>query len=274
MNLSWTAIDIWRKFPHHSPGVPYSSFVMLVCSVAVMVNRWIPRVYLFGLVLTLLAASDTGHIIYQQFVSWWFMGRELYINELMVKKFSMLGSMVMVLVNDPFFKQTIDSTTKALHGLIAKDEPRHHISRRTSVILLIVRLLISSLFLFVGYGEITRQLRSGSSVSHGGHGHAHGHQRPDGDGHNQMWLKVLQFSLCLPFVVGWKTYTAGIGLAMCLITEALVYWRWWDSNLGLGYSYHAHDHFTVNVGVAGGLILLSSFGAGKFSVDAMLKKTE
>jgi|EP01047_Picozoa_sp_COSAG01_P047265 uncharacterized membrane protein YphA (DoxX/SURF4 family) len=37
---------------------------------------------------------------------------------------------------------------------------------------------------------------------------------------------------------------------------------------------HAREHFVVNVSVAGGLILLRNFGAGRFSVDAMLKKTE
>ena len=30
-------------------------------------------------------------------------------------------------------------------------------------------------------------------------------------------------------------------------------------------------HFATNLGVAGGLLLLASFGAGRFTVDAMLK---
>ena len=31
-------------------------------------------------------------------------------------------------------------------------------------------------------------------------------------------------------------------------------------------------HFATNLGVAGGLLLLASFGAGRFTVDALLNK--
>lgn len=38
------------------------------------------------------------------------------------------------------------------------------------------------------------------------------------------------------------------------------------------YQLHVRSHFFTNVGVAGGLLLLHTFGAGKYSVDALLKK--
>lgn len=34
---------------------------------------------------------------------------------------------------------------------------------------------------------------------------------------------------------------------------------------------HVRSHFFTNVGVAGGLLLLQSFGPGRYSVDAVLK---
>lgn len=37
---------------------------------------------------------------------------------------------------------------------------------------------------------------------------------------------------------------------------------------------HSREHFFVNMATAGGLLLLQTFGAGKYSVDAMLKKNE
>jgi alanyl-tRNA synthetase len=40
------------------------------------------------------------------------------------------------------------------------------------------------------------------------------------------------------------------------------------------YAIHARDHFTVNVGVGGGLLLLQSIGGGKYSVDELLKKKD
>lgn len=264
--LAWTNVDLWNRYPRHFT-TPWQSFAMLPCAVLVLISYRIPKVYLFGLSLCILAFLDAWHIIWQQIVAWWWYNRDLYINELMVKKFSMLGAIVMVVVTNPFFKQTIDTTTKALQGLLAKDEPKHNINRRTSAVLLVVRVLISSLFLFVGYGEIKRQWM----MDHNDHGHRHGHI---GDGHNQMWLKVLQFAWSVPFIIGFKTTIASFALAACCITEALVYWQFWNSVSGSGYRYHAYDHFTVNMGVAGGLFLLHTFGPGKFSVDAMMKKRD
>lgn len=38
------------------------------------------------------------------------------------------------------------------------------------------------------------------------------------------------------------------------------------------FQLHVRSHFFTNVGVAGGLLLLQTFGAGKYSVDGILKK--
>jgi uncharacterized membrane protein YphA (DoxX/SURF4 family) len=70
-----------------------------------------------------------------------------------------------------------------------------------------------------------------------------------------------------------RAYAAS-AIALCLVLEALIYWNFWSTLLGVGYSIHARDHFCVNVGVAGGLLLLQSFGGGAYSVDELLKKKE
>eukprot|EP01052_Picozoa_sp_SAG31_P033692 SAG31_NODE_3842_length_3824_cov_1.823356_3_plen_56_part_00 len=44
--------------------------------------------------------------------------------------------------------------------------------------------------------------------------------------------------------------------------------------VGPFYKMHAREHFVVNVSVAGGLVLLRSFGAGKYSVDELMKKRD
>lgn len=51
-----------------------------------------------------------------------------------------------------------------------------------------------------------------------------------------------------------------------------MYWSWWISSLGVGYMIHSRQHFAVNIAVAGGLLLLQSFGAGKYSVDEYIEK--
>ena len=38
------------------------------------------------------------------------------------------------------------------------------------------------------------------------------------------------------------------------------------------YQQHVRSHFFTNVGVAGGLLLLQAFGAGKYTVDALMNK--
>jgi hypothetical protein len=75
----------------------------------------------------------------------------------MVKKFSTLGCVMLILAKDPYFNKRVTSGAKALVGLITSEDSKG-ISQRASFVLLTARLLISSLFLYVGYGEITRQV--------------------------------------------------------------------------------------------------------------------
>mmetsp|Transcript_45705 Transcript_45705/g.112018 ORF Transcript_45705/g.112018 Transcript_45705/m.112018 type:complete len:328 (-) Transcript_45705:97-1080(-) len=272
VNLAYTYITYWRYY--NVQGIPWASFVMLPCALLVAANV---KVHVFATVVMLLAMRDAGAISYHQFYEWWYRGQQLYVNELMVKKFSMAGAVLMVLVHDPFFKTKLDNTRRALEGLITADQPTIKITTRVSIALLVVRLLISSLFLFVGYGEVQRQRRWASGVVHGHGAHQHVHKRPAGDGHDQMWLKVIQALLSLPFAVGFKTRWTARALATALVTEALIYWRWWSTLLSIWYGIHARDHFCVNIGVAGGLVLLQAYGGGggKFSVDnLMTKKTQ
>lgn len=41
---------------------------------------------------------------------------------------------------------------------------------------------------------------------------------------------------------------------------------------GRHYQAHVRSHFVTNMGVAGGLVLLQSMGAGGFTVDRLLQK--
>jgi hypothetical protein len=44
--------------------------------------------------------------------------------------------------------------------------------------------------------------------------------------------------------------------------------------LNIGYKIHAREHFTVNMGVAGALLMFAYIGAGKYTADNYLKKHE
>jgi uncharacterized membrane protein YphA (DoxX/SURF4 family) len=63
-------------------------------------------------------------------------------------------------------------------------------------------------------------------------------------------------------------------LGTSLLAEAIMQWQFWNTELGPRYEMHARDHFCVNVGVSGGMFLLSSLGAGQYSMDEWLKKND
>jgi len=53
--------------------------------------------------------------------------------------------------------------------------------------------------------------------------------------------------------------------------EALSVWQFWRIDR-LDFRLHAREHFTVNIAVAGGLLLLQELGGGRYTVDELLKK--
>ena len=61
-------------------------------------------------------------------------------------------------------------------------------------------------------------------------------------------------------------------VAVTLGLEAVSCWQFWVQS-DLGRRLHEREHFTVNVAVAGGLLLVQQVGGGKYAVDALLKKS-
>ena len=69
-------------------------------------------------------------------------------------------------------------------------------------------------------------------------------------------------------------------LAASLTLEALYAWSWWripgevDSFAHHRRAIHYREHFVTNMATAGGLLLLQQIGAGKYTVDELLKKKD
>ena len=252
-------------------GFPILTLGLVVPAVLLVANQWM---HVTGWVLLADVAKDCTSLLWGVFLTWWYRGT-FYLNELMVKKLSMLGVTLLVI----YQHYSSIGSKNPLAGLIGPDASKTPTSKE-SVALLISRLLLTSLFIWAGQAEIRRQL---ASVHDDGQGHQV-HDRPAGDGHDQLWAKAAQFLCSLPLCLGFKTRIFCSTLTTICLLEALLQWsglHWYGSGwlydwagFGTFYKMHAREHFVVNVGVAGGLMLLWIHGAGKYSMDEYLKKTD
>jgi uncharacterized membrane protein YphA (DoxX/SURF4 family) len=190
-------------------------------------------------------------------------GRGLYINELMAKKFSLLGCVGLMIATAVHAREASKQTS--FGGLLLDGG---QMPTRISLALLAGRLLIAVLFLYVGISELHRLLFQPFTPY------------LPGDGHDVVWPKAVELILSLPFVLGVRTATVSRLLALSLVLEALYAWSWWnipgDSATFAHHrrAIHYREHFVTNVATAGGLILLQKIGAGKYTVDELLKKSD
>ncbi|KNC51638.1 uncharacterized protein AMSG_07554 [Thecamonas trahens ATCC 50062] len=209
VNLSSTHLEL---FVLGVPGMPWFSPFVLVAALLAMANKWF---HITGSVLVAKASYDTGYIILSRIVQW-LSGGPFYVNELMVKMMAILGCAVLLLSRDGYFADV--KTPSAIAGLLLSQPTRAEreaSSPRRSLLLLASRLLMCSLFIWVGVTELSRL--AVTEVHHGDHVH----RRPDGDGHASFWPKVFQFVFALPLLVGLGTRYVSRALAAVLAFEAL-----------------------------------------------------
>ena len=187
-------------------------------------------------------------------------GRGLYINELMAKKFSLLGCVALLIAS---LAQANSQTS--FSGMLLESRSLSH---RINLALLFGRLLIAVLFLFVGLTELYRLLFNPFTPY------------LPGDGHDVVWPKAVELLLALPFILGVKTEVVARLLALSLVLEALYAWSWWripgdpTSFAHHRRAIHYREHFVTNIATAGGLLLLQKMGPGKYTVDELLRKDE
>mmetsp|Transcript_61996 Transcript_61996/g.103059 ORF Transcript_61996/g.103059 Transcript_61996/m.103059 type:complete len:553 (+) Transcript_61996:11-1669(+) len=196
-------------------------------------------------------------------IFWTFIyGRGLYINELMAKKFSLLGCVAMLIAVIVQSRQKRPS----FPGLLT--EARDSLSNSLSIVLLLGRLLIAVLFLYVGLSELHRLLFQPYTPY------------LPGDGHDVVWPKAVELLLAIPFTLGFETSSVSRWLAVSLVLEALYAWSWWRMAGDHGAfaqhrrAIHYREHFMTNIATAGGLLLLQKMGGGKYTVDELLKKKD
>ena len=98
--------------------------------------------------------------------------------------------------------------------------------------------------------------------------------------HRYIPFQAVELLHSIPFILGFETTAVARVLAASLVLEAFYAWSWWtvpgDSSTFAHHrrTIHYREHFVTNVATAGGRMLLQKIGAGKYSVDELLKKTD
>ena len=84
----------------------------------------------------------------------------------------------------------------------------------------------------------------------------------------------MQLLLSVPFTLGFRTTAVARLLALSLVLEAFYAWAWWRLEGPHRRAIHSREHFATNIATAGGLLLLQKMGAGKYTVDELMKKKD
>ncbi|KAL4436580.1 hypothetical protein ABPG75_003719 [Micractinium tetrahymenae] len=248
-----------QRWPQHFPRVGFPFFsvaVLLPCAVLAALGV---RVLATASVLVAYELLDSLRLIWTSLLMLLF--NSIQPNELVVKRLAMMGCTVLVLAHS-MKEQRVQISSYAGLLLSAGQDERRQPGRGKSLVLLLGRLLMASLFLFL-QRVIARDFILWKHMPHS--------KLWEQDGHDNNWL-LLEFVLAIPFAVGYKTSGVARALAATLAAEAVTCWPFWADWPTHTYAGHVRLHFATNLGVAGGLLLLASFGAGRFTVDALLAK--
>ena len=265
LNMAYYSIDLYFNYNFDgNESLDFFSFLRVPFAVAFMFNY---KPHITGPALAVFSAWDTL-VIFKGQLSRWFSGHNVAVTELMVKKLAIFGSCLMLIV------EQLKGKVNIFTGDITNPDATEQKNKKQSIILLVARLLMSSLFLYIGILEVQRQIQtvghwySSSSTK--------GYSRPEGDGHDQLFFKLVQLAMSIPIAFGYSGQVSPVILSITLMLEALIQWRFWGIEIRNWryYPIHARDHFFTNLAVAGGLLLLSGFGAGRYSIDSWLKKRD
>jgi putative oxidoreductase len=121
---------------------------------------------------------------------------------------------------------------------------------------LVGRVLLSLIFIKAGIGKIAAPDGTIQLIA------SHGMPLPQ-----EAYIVAVTVELGggLALLLGWQARLAGALLALfCLVTAWVFHGNFADHNMQI--------HFMKNVAIAGGLLQVAAFGAGAFSLDAMLAR--
>lgn len=278
----WTPFGLMQSMPSWEKG-DAMDLILLVTAASTLFNL-LPEI---GLILLLVdVATDTLDLVVRILLTYITQG-QIHVNELTAKKLSLLGVMALVSTHrwrterariaeraalSSIKQQPAKLSNGGSHasadgsegGLAAATEVAAVVEVVSvavpSLLLLVGRLLMAFIFFYAGGTELIRLLvpmRLSDLDPH--------------DPHNIVWPKLVEFCLAVPFCLGLRTAFASRALAVTLLLEALTCWQFWMQR-DMQVRLHSREHASVNVALAGGLLLVQEVGGGKYAFDELLKK--
>lgn len=126
----------------------------------------------------------------------------------------------------------------------------------TSFLQLAGRVLLSVIFIWGGWGKLTAMAGTQAYIA------SSGVAMPVA----AYWVAVLmELGVGLALLFGLFTRLSGAALAFwCILTAVMFHTNFADRNMEI--------HFMKNVAMAGGLLYVVAFGAGAYSLDAILRR--
>ena len=247
------------------PGRRFPWFGVCALAPAALLAGLGVQVLATAAVVLLWEAWDSAHQIWTQLAMLLLYGQQP--SELALKRLAIMGCATLVLASSVRESKAASSYAGLLLGGVGGEAGggRRLPSARKSAVLLLGRLLLTALFAYVGITQVQRIVaRDYILFQHTPHS-----QLWERDGHDNNWL-LLEFALALPLGIGLWTGPVARLLAGTLAAEAATCWQFWRDWPTASYAAHVRLHFVTNLGVAGGLLLLASFGAGRYTVDRLL----
>jgi len=216
---------------------------------------------LWGRLIVLFATVGAGHVLLSS-VYVWFLGGGVALSELLLKKVTLCGCAILWHTHhtlDHGADKLSDTPLLPTSSSLSFD---YTTSTATGLLLLLGRLLVTGLCSVVTVAG-TRRLLFSPLTSFDLY-----------DGHDELRLRLPQLFLSIPLALGVRTKLVTGALAVLMLAEALVVWQWWRMEVLSDFNHflRVSQHFTINLAVGGGLLLLMVVGSGRFTVDELVKK--
>eukprot|EP00009_Paramoeba_aestuarina_P007519 CAMPEP_0201523974 /NCGR_PEP_ID=MMETSP0161_2-20130828/21033_1 /ASSEMBLY_ACC=CAM_ASM_000251 /TAXON_ID=180227 /ORGANISM="Neoparamoeba aestuarina, Strain SoJaBio B1-5/56/2" /LENGTH=218 /DNA_ID=CAMNT_0047923219 /DNA_START=408 /DNA_END=1061 /DNA_ORIENTATION=- len=209
--MAFSNLDIYYNYnPRGTESIDIFTLLRVPFALSYLFNY---KPNISGTALCVFSCYDSFTNLYRQL-----MHGHFTLTELIVKKLAIFGSCLLLVVD--FFQGKLTFSP----GTLNPEAPNAKKTTKQSIVILIARLLISTLFLYIGVVEIVRQLQTmGHWYSMTGTGRVL--NRPAGDGHDQIFFKIVQFLLCIPIAAGYQSKVFPVLLSLALIFEALIQWN-------------------------------------------------